>query len=133
MMERVIFFDGVCDFCSFWVKFVIARDPKRRFRFAPLQSPPGREAMRALALPEESPQTVILKEDGRYFLRSTASLRILRQLSGLWPLLYLLILIPAPIRDLAYNLIARNRYRWFGRTNACFVPTPEIRERFLQG
>ena len=131
MMERVIFFDGVCDFCSFWVKFVIARDPKRRFRFAPLQSPLGKQALKALVLPADPPQSVILQEGGRYYLRSTASLRILRRLSGLWPLLYILIVIPAPIRDLTYNFIARNRYRWFGKKDACFVPTPEIRERFL--
>ena len=131
MMERVIFFDGVCEFCSFWVRFVIARDPKKRFRFTPLQSPLGLQVVRALGLPEEPPQSVILKEGGRYYLRSSATLRILRQLSGLWPLLYAFLVIPAPIRDVVYNLVARNRYRWFGKKEVCFVPTLEIRERFL--
>ena len=131
MTDRVILFDGVCNFCSFWVKFVIRRDPKGKFRFAPLQSPMGREAARALALPENPPASVILKEDGRYYVRSPASLRILRRLAGLWPLFYLLIAVAAPLRDLAYKLIANNRYRWFGKNDSCFVPTPEIRARFL--
>ena len=130
-MERVIFFDGVCSFCSFWVKFVIRRDPAGKFRFAPLQSPMGREACRALGLPEEPPQSVILKEEGRYFTRSTASLKIMKELAGLWPLMHLFIVVPAPLRDLAYRFIAAHRYRWFGKEEACFVPTPELRSRFL--
>lgn len=130
-MERVIFFDGLCCFCSFWVKFVIRRDPRGKFRFAPLQSPMGREACRRLNLPEDPPQSVILKENNRYFIQSTASLRILKELSGLWPLLYALIAVPAPLRNLVYRFIATNRYRWFGKEESCFVPTPEIRSRFL--
>ena len=130
-MERVIFFDGVCSFCSFWVKFVIRRDPAGKFRFAPLQSPMGREACRALGLPEEPPQSVILKEEGRYFTRSTASLKIMKELTGFWPLMYLFIVVPAPLRNLAYRFIAANRYRWFGKEESCFVPTPELRSRFL--
>jgi len=130
-MERVIFFDGVCNFCSFWVRFVIRRDPAGKFRFAPLQSPMGREACRALGLPEEPLQSVILKEESRYFIQSTASLRILRQLTGLWPLMAVFIMVPAPVRNLIYKFIATNRYRWFGRNDSCFVPTPEIRSRFL--
>ena len=130
-MELVIFFDGVCNFCSFWVRFVIRRDPSGKFHFAPLQSPPSREACRRLGLPEEPLQSVILKEDGRYFTQSTASLRILRELTGLWPLMVVFIVVPAPVRNLVYKLIATNRYRWFGKNDSCFVPTLEIRSRFL--
>ncbi len=130
-MERVIFFDGLCNFCSFWVRFVIRRDPKGHFRFAPLQSPAGREAARVLALPEEPPVSVILKEGDRYYLRSTATLRILRHLAWPWPLLYPFLLIPAPVRDFLYSFVAGNRYRWFGKESSCFTPTPEIRNRFL--
>ena len=130
-MERVIFFDGVCSFCSFWVKFVIRRDPARKFKFAPLQSLPGREACRALGLPEEPLQSVLLKEEDRYFTQSTASLRILRQLAGPWPLMGAFLLVPAPVRDAAYRFIANHRYRWFGKSESCFLPTPEIRDRFL--
>ena len=127
----MIFFDGLCNFCSFWVRFVIRRDPKGVFRFAPLQSAAGREAARALALPEEPPVSVILKEGGRYYLRSTATLKILRRLPWPWPFLYPFLLIPAPVRDSLYNFIARNRYRWFGKEESCFIPTPELRRRFL--
>ena len=130
-MERVIFFDGVCNFCSFWVRFVIRRDPVRKFRFAPLQSPSGREACRALGLPEEPLQSVILKEGNRYFTQSTASLRIIKELTGFWPLMYAFIVVPASPRNGVYRFIATNRYRWFGRNDSCFVPTPEIRTRFL--
>lgn len=130
-MERVIFFDGVCNFCSFWVKFVIRRDPRGKFRFAPLQSPMGREACQALNLPEDPPQSVILKENNRHFTQSTASLKILKELSGLWPLLYAFIVVPTPLRNLVYRFIATNRYRWFGKEESCFIPTPEIRARFL--
>jgi predicted DCC family thiol-disulfide oxidoreductase YuxK len=130
-MERVVFFDGVCNFCSFWVKFVIRRDSKGKFKFASLQSPPGREACRVLNLPEEPPQSVILKEGDRYFTQSTASLRIMKELTGLWPLMHAFIVVPAPLRNLVYRFIAVNRYQWFGKNDSCFVPTPEIRSRFL--
>lgn len=129
--ERVIFFDGVCNFCSFWVQFVIRRDPAGKFHFAPLQSPMGREAAQALGLPEEPLQSVILKEGNRYFTQSTASLTILKELTGFWPLLYAFIVVPAPVRNLVYKFIATNRYQWFGKNDSCFVPTPEIRSRFL--
>ena len=131
-MERVIFFDGVCNFCSFWVKFVIRRDPRGKFRFASLQSEPGHAACRALGLPVDPPPSVILKENGRCFTQSTASLRILKELTGFWPLLYAFIVLPAPLRDSFYQFIAANRYRWFGKEESCFIPTPEIRARFLQ-
>lgn len=131
MVERVIFFDGVCSFCSFWVRFVIRWDPAGKFRFVPLQSPAGRAAAQALGLPEDTPQSVILRERDRYFTQSTASLRILKELNGPWPLMYAFIVVPAPLRNLAYRFIVNHRYRWFGKTQACFVPTPEIRSRFL--
>ena len=131
MTDRVIFFDGVCKFCSFWVRFVIRRDPQAKFHFASLQSPAGRGAAQALGLPEDPPQSVILKEDGRYFTQSTASLTIMKELTGLWPLLYAFIVVPAPLRNLVYKVIAANRYRWFGKNDSCFVPTPELRSRFL--
>ena len=130
-MERVIFFDGVCSFCSFWVWFVIRRDPRGKFRFASLQSAAGRAVAQALGLPEDPPQSVILREGDRYFTQSTASLRILKELTGPWPLMRAFIIVPAPLRNLVYRIIAANRYRLFGKKEACFVPTPEIRSRFL--
>ncbi len=111
MGERVIFFDGACGFCSFWVRFVDRRVPEGRFRFEPLESPEGREACRAAGIPEGSPRSAVLKEGDRYYTRSTAALRIFKGMSGFWPLLYLFVLVPAPIRHGIYRLIANLRHR----------------------
>ena len=131
----VILFDGVCNLCNGAVLFVLDRDPRARFRFAPLQ---GDEAGRRLAAhgPEAERvraalSSIVLLEDGVLHTRSTAALRIARRLRWPWPLLYAAIAIPAPVRDLVYDWVARNRYRWFGREEACRLPTPALRARFL--
>jgi predicted DCC family thiol-disulfide oxidoreductase YuxK len=82
-------------------------------------------------LPAQGADTVVLIEDGRSYVKSTAALRLLRCMSGLWPVLYALIIVPLPLRDRVYDWVARNRYRWFGKQSSCLMPTPEIRERFL--
>ncbi len=131
--EPVILFDGVCNLCSASVNFVIDRDPGARFRFAPLQSEAGREILTAHgeSIPVGDPDSIVLVEDGAVYERSTAALRIARDLGGPWSLLYVFIIIPAFVRDAVYRLVARNRYRWFGKSDACRVPTPELRARFL--
>ena len=112
MTDRpVILFDGVCHLCNRWVGFVLLRDPKGTFRFAPLQSSAAKDRLAGLGLSEQSLDTVILIEKGKCYTRSTAALRILRRLSGGWPLLYGLIIIPPFIRNGMYRWIARNRYR----------------------
>ena len=139
----VVLFDGVCNLCNESVNFIIDRDPEGYFKFASLQSneanryietcpfapKPGQEstgdAMSDLL------QSIILVENGRCYRRSTAALRIARKLKGGWSLLYAGILIPAPLRDVVYNWIARNRYQWFGKLDACRLPSPELRSRFL--
>ena len=127
----VVVFDGVCNLCNGFVQFVIPRDPRGRFRFAALQSQAAARLMaEAGATPGES-DTVVLIDDGRAFFRSSAALRIARRLRFPWPLLYVLVVVPRPIRDWVYDLIARNRYRWFGQRDQCLVPGPGIRERFL--
>lgn len=127
----VILFDGVCNLCNGAVTFVIDRDPDGYFAFAPLQS----ETARAMLGPDDglagAPETIILVEDGRIYTHSAAALRIARRLSGAWPLLYGLILVPKPVRDGVYRWVARNRYRWFGRADSCRLPTPEEARRFL--
>lgn len=131
--QSVVLFDGVCNFCNGAVNFIIDRDRTGRFRFAPLQS----EAAAALLkqhgreLPAGDPDTLILVEEGRIYERSTAALRIARGLRMPWPLFYALIVVPRPLRDLFYRLFARYRYRLFGRSDACRMPTPELRARFL--
>ncbi len=127
----LILFDGVCNFCSFWVRFLIRRDPDKRFRFAALQTSAGQEALRRLGLSADQLTTMILAEGDRHHVKSSAALRIARRMKGLWPLLFAFIVIPAPIRDFFYDFIARNRYRWFGKQESCMIPTPDVRERFL--
>lgn len=135
--QAVVLFDGVCNLCQGSVNFIIDRDPKSHFRFAPLQGQRaaallvshGRKALAAGA----DPDSIVLLEGGKVYEHSTAALRIARRLSGLWPLLYyLFIWIPRPIRDVVYRFIARNRYRWFGKTEACRMPTPALKARFLE-
>lgn len=127
----VILFDGVCNLCNSSVNFIIDRDKGRVFRFAVLQSGTGREFLEKNNLPAEPADSIMLIENGSWFTRSTAALRIAKKLSGAWPLLYIFIIIPRFVRDAAYNYIAKNRYKWFGRQDRCRVPAPELEELFL--
>ena len=129
-MEPIILFDGVCNFCNGMVNFIIARDPKAYFKFAPLQSETG-QRMRLRFGVDESVDSIILIEDESAYVFSTAALRIVKGLGGLWRLLYVFIIVPTPIRDLFYRLFARNRYSLFGKKSVCMVPTPDVRARFL--
>jgi predicted DCC family thiol-disulfide oxidoreductase YuxK len=126
----VILFDGVCNLCNGFVQFVIVRDPDGRFQFGPLQSEAAQHLL--ASAPPAPGESFVLIEDGRVFRRSTAALRILRHLRFPWPLSYAAILVPRPLRDAVYDVVARNRYRWFGRRDACMVPTPEVHKRFLR-
>ncbi|HUF08347.1 MAG TPA: thiol-disulfide oxidoreductase DCC family protein [Rhodothermales bacterium] len=126
----VVFFDGVCNLCNGWVRFVILRDPAGVFRFAPLESDAAARAMVDRTMLASS-DSIILLRDGRFYTRSGAVLRIVRRLRWPWPVLSALLIIPGFIRDFVYDLVARNRYRWFGRRDECMIPTPEMRDRFL--
>jgi predicted DCC family thiol-disulfide oxidoreductase YuxK len=127
----IVLFDGVCQFCNAGVNFLIDHDRAARFRFAPLQSAAGQALLRRFHLPTDDFNTFVLIEGERYYTRSTAALRIATLLGGWWSLLQTLLLVPPLLRDAAYDLVARHRYRWFGRLDACRVPTPELRRRFL--
>ena len=127
----IVLFDGLCNFCDTSVNFIIDRDPRGRFRFAPLQSESAKTLLLRHGLDAQQLQSVALIEGGICYTRSTAALRIARRLSGPWPLLYAMIVVPRPLRDLVYDWIARNRYRWFGTRDACRVPTSELRSRFM--
>jgi predicted DCC family thiol-disulfide oxidoreductase YuxK len=128
----VVLFDGVCNLCAGIVRFVIARDPKAHFQFAALTSDSASRALQSARVSGPLPDSLVVIDEGRIFTRSDAALRIARELRFPWPLVCALIVIPRPIRDWAYDLIARHRYRWFGRQDACMVPTPAIRARFLE-
>ncbi|MBC6990332.1 thiol-disulfide oxidoreductase DCC family protein [Hymenobacter sp. BT491] len=128
-----ILFDGVCNLCNGFVQFVIEHDAQGRFRFASLQSEAARVLLSAHGTTvAATPETIVLVEDGTVYTHSGAVLRILRQMSGLWPLLYVGIVLPAAFRDAMYRFVARHRYQWFGRQEACMLPTPELTQRFLK-
>ena len=127
----IILFDGVCNLCNASVNFVIDRDPRGIFRFAALQSEVARPMLEKQGLTDEALDSIVLLEKDKIYRRSTAALRIAKRLKGVWPLLYLFIVVPPPLRNAVYDWIARNRYRWFGKSETCRVPTPELQERFL--
>ena len=133
MNGPIVLFDGVCKFCNASVNFLIDRDtpPGENFRFAALQSTAGQALLQRLGLRTDDFDTAVLVEHGRPYIKSSAALRIARNLGGWWSLLAVLFAIPPFLRDGAYDVLARNRYRWFGKADACRVPTPEIRDRFL--
>ena len=124
-------FDGVCNLCNGAVQFIVRRDRKGFFRFAALQSEAGGEILRRLGEPADDLATMVLVENGRVYKRSTAALRIARRLRFPWPVLVVFLAVPAFVRDGVYAWVASHRYRWFGKSEACLVPTPELRERFL--
>ena len=128
----IILFDGVCKFCGGAVRFLLTRDRKKRFRFAPLQSAIGDGLRQRFGLPADRLDTMVLIEGGRCHTKSSAALRIARDLSGLWPLLSIFLVVPKAFRDLCYDAFARRRYGWFGRSESYFLPTADIRDRFLE-
>lgn len=129
--KPILLFDGICNLCHSNVIFVIKRDPTAHFRFASLQSPAGQRLLKAFKLPTDQFDSFILVESKTYYAKSTAILRVLKNLKGFWPLLYIFILVPRPLRDFAYSLIAKNRYRWFGQKAQCLLPTGDLKNRFL--
>jgi predicted DCC family thiol-disulfide oxidoreductase YuxK len=129
--SAIILFDGVCNLCNGFVQFVIRKDNTNRFRFAALQSETGLALLRSLPQAGRDIDSVVLIEKGRYYQQSDAALRILRHLRGGWPLLYGLVILPPFFRDRIYAWIAKNRYRWFGHREACMLPTPELKAKFL--
>jgi predicted DCC family thiol-disulfide oxidoreductase YuxK len=127
----VLLFDGVCNLCNASVQFVIDRDPEARFRFAALQSEVGRELAEGCGIDADALASLVLVEDGRCYTRSSAALRVARGLKKPWPLVAAFTVVPRPLRDVVYDFIAERRYRWFGKEEACRIPTPELRARFL--
>ncbi len=129
--HALVFFDGVCNLCNGAVTFIIDHDPKGYFRFAPLQSDVAATYLDDLADADRGLGTIILLEDDHTYVRSTAVLRIARRLTAPWSLLSLTLVVPRPLRDAVYNWIATSRYDWFGQRDQCRMPTPELKDRFL--
>jgi predicted DCC family thiol-disulfide oxidoreductase YuxK len=128
----VLLFDGVCNFCNGIVQFIIERDPHARIKFAPLQSDVAATLLAGHPDRANLPDTVVLAEDGQFYVRSTAALRVARHLRFPWSLARIFMVVPRPVRDSVYDWIARHRYGWFGKRDTCMVPTPEVLDRFLK-
>lgn len=131
MDSEVILFDGVCNLCSGSVQFIINRDRAKRYSFASLQSDYGQQTLKRLNLSTSDLHSIILITGDRYLQRSDAALEIAKHLSLAWPLFYVFKIVPRFIRDPIYNWVARNRYSWFGKSEACWLPSPELKSRFI--
>ena len=129
--KHIIIFDGVCNFCNRSVNFIIKRDPQAVFHFTPMQSTTAKSLLEKHQIYNADLDTFLLIKNNSYYSFTDAALEITRDLSGYWRFLYILRIIPAPIRDFFYRLFARNRYQLFGKSDSCMVPTDELKSRFL--
>ena len=127
----IVLYDGVCGLCDRSVQLILRNDRSGRFRFAALQSNAGQALLEKFQLPPEALDSVVLVEGGQAWRKSRAALRIARRMDAPWPLLWPLRIVPRPVADALYDLLARNRYRIFGKLDACMIPPPEVRSRFL--
>jgi predicted DCC family thiol-disulfide oxidoreductase YuxK len=127
----VVLFDGVCNLCNSSVNWIIDHDKEGKFKFASLQSVYGQNVVKQFNLTGEYMDTVLLLDGDKLYKRSEAVLRIAKHIGGIYSLVYVFIIVPAFIRNFFYNFVARNRYRWFGKQDACRIPTPELKAKFL--
>jgi predicted DCC family thiol-disulfide oxidoreductase YuxK len=130
--KTIVFFDGVCNFCNGSINFVLVRDEKNKFLFAPLQSKAGQEFLTSHQLNAQEFDSVIVFTEGKLFKKSAAALQITSHLGFPWTMLSVFKILPVFIRDFFYDFIARNRYRFFGKRDACMIPTREVRAKFLE-
>ncbi|MFT6871307.1 MAG: putative DCC family thiol-disulfide oxidoreductase YuxK [Roseivirga sp.] len=130
--QDILLFDGVCNLCNSSVNFIIDHDPNNHFRFAALQSEFGQQKLLELGYDNEAFDSLVLLSKDKVYKKSSAALRIAKKLNGLYPVLYIFIIIPPFIRHGVYDIIARNRYKWWGKQDSCRVPTPELRSRFME-
>lgn len=130
-INNIIFFDGVCNLCNSSVNFVIDRDPEAKFTFAPLQSDFANDTLKSTNVDSHDLESIIFLSNGKFYSRSRAALEIANKMKGIWPMLYVFIIVPRFVRDFIYNWIAKNRYKWFGKRESCRIPTPELKARFV--
>lgn len=129
--KTILFFDGNCGLCNRSVKFVLRKEKDTELIFSPLQSEFAKKTLQPLNLKNEM-DTMVLLENGKIHLQSSAALRVTKYLKGLWPLMMIFIIVPPFIRNAIYNYIAKNRITWFGTADYCEMMTPELRKRFLE-
>ncbi|MSP58410.1 MAG: thiol-disulfide oxidoreductase DCC family protein [Flavobacteriaceae bacterium] len=130
--ENIILFDGVCNLCDGVVKFIIAKDKNDKFKFTSLQSASGQSLLLKLNLPTDSFTSIVLIIGDCYFVKSLAVLQVLKELGGFWKLFYIFIIFPRPVRDFVYDLVAKTRYKLFGKRESCSMPTNDIKHKFLE-
>ncbi|MCX3266871.1 thiol-disulfide oxidoreductase DCC family protein [Pedobacter agri] len=128
--KSVIFFDGVCNLCNASVQFAIEHDKQDVFKFTALQGNYAKAILPKFNINLERINSIILVENDRLYTKSSAALRIAKKLNGFWPMLYAFMIIPKFIRDWFYDIIAKNRYKWWGKQESCWVPTTELKEKF---
>jgi predicted DCC family thiol-disulfide oxidoreductase YuxK len=127
----IILFDGVCNLCNSSVQFVLKHDKQKRFRFASLQSEAGQALLKKYQVPQTNFNSFVLIKNNNVFIKSTAALMVAKELQGAIKILYGFIIVPSFIRNGVYNIIAKNRYKWFGKQESCMMPTPDLQSRFL--
>jgi predicted DCC family thiol-disulfide oxidoreductase YuxK len=131
LKKNILLFDGVCNLCNGAVQFIIKRDRKNLLQFASLQSDAGQKLLGKFGLPAAEFHSLILIQGDHYFMKSAAVLKIARQLGSVWKVFYAFIIVPRPVRDFFYDMVARSRYRVFGKRDECMVPTPDLVDKFL--
>ena len=131
MAKPIILFDGVCNLCNRSVQYIIKHDPHAKFSFASLQSNVGKQLLKDYGLAENDLNSFVLIQNNRAFTRSAAALLVARQLKGFIKFMYGFIIVPPFLRNGVYNIIARNRYKWFGKKDSCMIPSPSLKARFL--
>jgi len=129
--HKIILFDGVCNLCNSSVNFIIDRDKKNVFKFAALQSETGQKFLDKFGMNKNDFDSVVLLDENKFYSKSTAALMIVKEFPSLWKALFVFIIIPAPLRNFLYDLVAKNRYRWFGKKDSCRMPSPELKNKFL--
>jgi len=127
----VIIFDGICNLCCGWIQYLIRKDKTMKFRFVSIQSETGQKLLNEVNENDKKMESIIYLKENLYFRESSAVLEILTDIGGIWKLVAVLKLIPKPIRDKIYRIIAKRRYSYFGKRTTCLLPTPENKKRFL--
>ena len=131
--KKIILFDGVCNLCNSSVQYVIKHDKKDVFRFVALQSELGQKILKHIGINPIHTDSIVLYEPGiSYYYKSTAALQIAKGLSGIFTLATVFTILPTGLRDFVYDYVAKNRYKWYGKKDACMIPTPELKAKFLE-
>jgi len=130
--KKIILFDGVCNLCDATVQFLIKRDKKDIFRFVAIQSGLGQEIIKHIGIDISKTDSIILYKPGQaYYYKAEAALKIAKELGGIYSLLGVFTLLPKGLSNIVYDFVARNRYKWYGKKDACMIPTPAMKAKFL--